>query len=271
MYILCGSQATRPWQLGNSSRVRVHTGYFKETEAQNTWLAPARTEVQKLHEPESIIINPIKIPSNENLIASTSNDPTIIAIKAIRVLGDKEPGLSSNTHYQAKIADGFSDSIKLIAPKKGSTMDLSVQQVIKFKNGKKVLVGVIYQSADTLFCHSASNPEETIIVKVEDVDTLLQVKHTDFSTGEVIDSRKTEKLSKVGLIFSIVGLIPIIGLPFGILAVSFGAISLRRIKRNPELWKGKERSVVSIMIGILAMVLSIVLLSTAKYDTPTNW
>ena len=48
-------------ELANSSRVRFHTGYFKEAEAQNTWLAPARTEVQKLHEPESIIINPIKI------------------------------------------------------------------------------------------------------------------------------------------------------------------------------------------------------------------
>jgi uncharacterized membrane protein YidH (DUF202 family) len=72
--------------------------------------------------------------------------------------------------------------------------------------------------------------------------------------------RKTESLGIVGFIFSILGIIPIFGLPFGILAVLFGALSLKKINRHPERYKGRGVANASLIIGILMVAISAIIL-----------
>lgn len=219
-----------------------------------------RTVVQNLPEPEIQKIAPVSFSNNKNLLLSTSNEPAIISVNENRNVGNNELLLSKSIHYQASNTGCYADTNKMIAPKRGTTMDLSVQQVIRLKNGHKILAGIIYQSNDTLFYQSSSNPDVTKIVKVEEVDTIIKVKYIDSTTGKVVDMRKTESLGIVGFIFSILGIIPIFGLPFGILAVLFGALSLKKINRHPERYKGRGVANASLIIGILGVAISAIVL-----------
>ena len=76
-------------------------------------------------------------------------------------------------------------------------------------------------------------------------DKMTQVLRT---TGRV------EKLGLAGFILSIPGLVPVVCLPLAILAVIFGIISLKRIKRNPALYKGKGFAMASIILGVLGIL-----------------
>jgi hypothetical protein len=77
---------------------------------------------------------------------------------------------------------------------------------------------------------------------------------------EKTNKRKTEKLGLVGFIFSFLGIIPLIGIPFAVLAITFGAKSLKKIKRNPEKYKGKGFATASIVIGCAMIVMNILYL-----------
>jgi hypothetical protein len=57
--------------------------------------------------------------------------------------------------------------------------------------------------------------------------------------GRVVNTRKTERYGLFGFISSIPGLVPVAGLPFAVLAVILGTISLKRIQSYPERYKGK--------------------------------
>ena len=92
-------------------------------------------------------------------------------------------------------------------------------------------------------------------------------------TGKT-DNRKTEKLGLAGFILSFFGIIPLIGIPFAVLAIIFGATSLKRIKRNPEKYKGKGFAIASIVMGCAMIVMNIIIMATsihaaAKTSTPT--
>ena len=50
------------------------------------------------------------------------------------------------------------------------------------------------------------------------------------------------------------------------LAIIFGAKSLKKIKRNPEKYKGKGFAIASIVIGCVMLVFNIVLIVTSS-----NW
>jgi len=73
------------------------------------------------------------------------------------------------------------------------------------------------------------------------------------------DTRKTEKLGLAGFILSFLGFVPIIGIPFAIIGVIFGARSLRKIKRFPTLYKGKGFGKASLILGILAIIFNIII------------
>jgi len=102
-----------------SLKVTVHKSHLKETEAQNNSIASDRTGVQNLPEPEIATLDPAPISQNENLIASTSDEPSIIAVNDNR------------------IANLYPDTTKRITPSKGTINDSIIQNVIKFKNGNK--------------------------------------------------------------------------------------------------------------------------------------
>jgi hypothetical protein len=71
--------------------------------------------------------------------------------------------------------------------------------------------------------------------------------------------QKTEGLGLAGFISGLVGLF-IASIPLGIIAVVFGSISLSKIKRNPQRYKGKGFAIAAIILGLVDVVAMIILL-----------
>ena len=72
--------------------------------------------------------------------------------------------------------------------------------------------------------------------------------------------KKTEGLGTAGFITSLVGLF-ILGIPLGILSIVFGAISLGKIKRHPEKYKGKGFAITAVLVGFVDIVGMLILLA----------
>lgn len=71
---------------------------------------------------------------------------------------------------------------------------------------------------------------------------------------------KTEGLGLAGFISGLVGLF-IASIPLGLIAVIFGGISLSKIKRQPQQFKGKGFAIASIILGLIDVVAMIILLA----------
>jgi len=71
---------------------------------------------------------------------------------------------------------------------------------------------------------------------------------------------KTEGLAIAGFVSGLVGLF-VASIPLGALAVVFGAISLSKIKKNPQRFKGRGLAIASIILGIVDVVLMLILLA----------
>jgi len=63
-----------------------------------------------------------------------------------------------------------------------------------------------------------------------------------------------------GFVASLVGLF-IFGIPLGLMAVIFGAVSLGKIKKHPGKYKGKGLAIASFVIGIVDIIGVIIVLS----------
>lgn len=101
------------------------------------------------------------------------------------------------------------------------------------------------------------NPTEYIADKgylCPDTISKVDKKKAGEAGADSSDNRKVEKLGLAGFILSIGGLVPVVCLPLAILGVIFGSISLRKIKRNPALYKGKGFAITSIILGILGIL-----------------
>lgn len=72
---------------------------------------------------------------------------------------------------------------------------------------------------------------------------------------------KTEGLGLAGFISGLAGLF-IAAIPLGIVAIVFGAISLSKIKRNPQRYKGKGFAIASIILGIVDVVAMFLILAS---------
>lgn len=227
-----------PKEKTKLSKVTVQKNHLKETPSENNSPAPDRTGAQKMPELEITAIDPVPLSGNENLIASTSKEPAIIAVH--KTLG----------------VNVFPDTIKSNVPKKEVTYDSVTQQVIKFKNGKKETVKIISQTRDTLKYELISEKGIGRTVMMEQVDSILLVKSyfVKEEKGNGVDTRKTEPLGKAALAFSVLGFIPFIGIVFSILAIVFGAVSLHKINRHPEKYKGKRIAIASVTLGILTLL-----------------
>lgn len=219
-----------------------------------------RKEHVKQEEAPAGRTNAPSLPIPDNLIASTAAEPTIIAVSEHRFVTENEPIMTDNVRYQLANEGFHEDSVKYIAPKKGTTADFSAQYVISLKDGHKITSGIIYQLEDTLFYQLSSNPKVTRTVGADQVDTIIRVRYFDPDKAQVVDTRKTEKLAVAGLVFSILGIFPLVGLPFAVLGLIFGAISLRRINRNPEKYRGKGKAQASLFIGIVMTAISAAIL-----------
>ncbi len=234
-----------PAERTKFSKVKCPKNNLNETKAQNNPAAPGRTEVGKLPGHEITKINPAPISENLNLIASTSNKPTILPANESRVVPAQNLILSSKSQVRSKTRNFNLDTNKKSASKSGTARVRFAK--IKFKNGHEVLAKILYQNHDTLKYRLINEPDSVRIVMMDKVNTILP------------DPRKTEKLGLAGFILSLLGLIPIIGIPFAILALIFGLSSLRKIKRFPEKFKGKGFATASAIIGGSEIIIYIIL------------
>jgi hypothetical protein len=190
-------------------------------------------------------INPATITGNNTFIASTSDEPVIIAEDENRLGPAVEHVLPYNNTYTVDSGHSNPDSNINSAAKKVSHNVHYAK--IKFKNGHEDVVKILYQSRDTLKYKSVSEEGITRTVLMEKVDKILP------------DPRKTEKLGLAGFILSFLGLVPILGIPFAILAWVFGARSLRKIREYPELYKGKGKAKAAYIIGMVEVCCYLVL------------
>ena len=232
------------------SKGAFHKHQLKEPASPTSTFSSSKEDVRISSEPEITKINPASISSNENLIASTSIEPTLIAARKDQMVSVNDLILSLKKHYRFNVGNSFPDTIKRNVTKKGTTNDSITQQVVKFKNGQKETVKIISQSHDTLKYHLINEPDVVRTVTKEQVDTILQVKSLN-PKAKIVDTRKNEPLGIAGLVCSILGLFPFFGIPFAILAISFGAASLGRLRRYPERFKGKKTARASLIIGIV--------------------
>ena len=225
-----------PAERIRSSMVTVHKSHLQGTDAKNRSLVPITTGLLDSKASGITVITPVPFQRDENLIASNSKEPILVAPDENRI-----------TYVSP-------DTTKSTASKKGTARDSITKQVIKYKNGHKEDVRIISQSRDTLKYELVSEHGVVRLVSMGQVDSILLVKSC-LNKKKVADTRKTEPLGKVGLIFSIIGFLPVIGIPFSLLAIVFGAVSLHKINRHPERFKGKNIATTSLVLGILSIVI----------------
>lgn len=80
------------------------------------------------------------------------------------------------------------------------------------------------------------------------------------SIPEDVPSPKDEGLGIAGMITSLVGLF-VFGILFGLVAIIFGSISLSKIAKNPEKFKGKGYGITAIIVGIIDVLFFIILIA----------
>lgn len=230
----------------NKSTVKkTHKSGLPESEVTKALPETGKTAGQDNFSAELIKSNPAPIPGHENLIASNSAESAVFTVAESRFIQEKSLALTDQKYVGEEPGNIYPDTIKSKTPKKIPFK--SHYAKIKFKNGKEETVKIIYQSGDSLRCKPVEEQGITRTVMMNQVETILP------------DTRKTEKLGLAGLILSIFGLIPILGIPFAIMAFIFGVRSLRKIKKYPEKYKGKGIATASKIIGAIEILCYILL------------
>ncbi len=123
--------------------------------------------------------------------------------------------------------------------------EMSKNENISDKN-TSILVNTIFESDKTVLTNFLSTENK--------LDTFIPIA----SPQE--NSPKIEGLGLAGMIVGLVGLF-ILGIPCGIVAIVFGAISLAKIKIHPEKFKGKGFAIASLVLGIVDVVVLLILLA----------
>jgi hypothetical protein len=195
------------------------------------------------------------INNDNNLLVSTNN--IIIPITSHSLGFSKK----ENSHEKYKPFD-----TKTKNNTKGSTDDCDI---IVLLTGEKIKAKVIEIGEERIkykLCDNQDGP--TISINKSDVSL---ITHPD-GTEEIITAddpntlyqnylnKKTPGLTIVGFIASIVSFF-VLGFILGTLAIIFGFISLAKIKREPNKYKGRGLAIASIVLGVISVIAIIILLS----------
>jgi hypothetical protein len=287
-----------PVEKRQLSKVTIHKKHLKYTGSQKSISGDAGTGKQSIVKPEIKKINPVPLQEYENLIASTSNEPTIIAMRENHVIdaylhpdtidnkSRKEETSGPSGRQAIFFKNGKKEMVKIISQSndtlfyklnkednvvRGVKMEQVEtilrasfgEQVLKFKNGSIEGVNVIFKSNDTLFYTSIRKPNIVKSAKMGQIDSIVNVKYYDSVRGRVVDTRKNEPLSMTGFISSILGLVPIFGLPFAIMGLIFGYKGLKKIHANPLRFRGTKFAKASITLGIIGLIIFLISLIVA--------
>jgi len=193
-----------------------------------------------------------QIPSTDalSLIASVSNEPVLFSLKGPDFVLLNELKFSAQQNDGLNFHQLLPDSIKNDKPKetRSGNQVVSDVKIIKFKNGQTKAANIISQSNDTLMYRIITEPDVVRGVMMEQVDSILP------------DQRKTEPLAVIGFTSSLLGLVPIFGIPFAITGLILGTRSLRKIRKYPVQYKGIGLAKASLVLGVIGVALSIVFL-----------
>ncbi len=87
-------------------------------------------------------------------------------------------------------------------------------------------------------------------------------KNPELSESEAWQNATTDGFAIAGFVTGVVGLFAF-GIILGILAIVFSGISLKRIRRDPDLKKGRGLAIAGLILGIVATVLWLFLILLA--------
>jgi len=103
-----------------------------------------------------------------------------------------------------------------------------------------------------------SNPRMNLINRLEEKKNAVSSIFTSALSQE--SSPKVEGLGLAGFVSSLVGLL-VAAIPLGTIAIIFGAISLGKINKHPDKFKGKGFAITSLVVGIVDVVVGIILVA----------
>ncbi len=149
---------------------------------------------------------------------------------------------------------------------------------IVFKMGNRIIGQVLEIGPSEIKYRDCDNPSgPAIAVLLSDVYVIKHPNGTrdyfhaespnvsqqnSYTSGQDYKARlKTEGLGLAGFIAGITGLF-IFGFPLGALAIVFGIISLGKIKRHPDRYKGKGLATASLILGLVGVIGLAILLAT---------
>jgi hypothetical protein len=117
-------------------------------------------------------------------------------------------------------------------------------------------------------CQTPNPPEASHCLKCGAALSAILVKDDDESEGggdailALIPYKNPKALA--GYYCGFVAIIPVLGLPFAIVAITFGILGLRRAARYPEA-KGMVHAVIGIVLGMLSLACNPPVMTAAWY------
>jgi hypothetical protein len=198
-----------------------------------------------------------------------SNETSIIANNNLITAGIIEPVyLPKETEFAIKKETKISNDCDLIIFKNGDELLVKILEVlpeeIKYKRCDN-LNGPTYTSKkpDVFMVKYANGVKEVFnnvqTNKTED-DLRTEQRSQELPKQNQVDGRTLQPFGLVGFFLGILGLF-FSGIPLGIAAIVFGTVGLGQISKYPNRYSGAGFSAVSIIVGLIALIGAIVVLS----------
>jgi hypothetical protein len=258
-------------ERSRKSKGTYHKNHFKEPDLQNIKSAVERTEMQNHPGPGITSGNNVLITNPSDLLASTSNNPIIYKTDINLINSDNYKKDPIGDHFRWIINDSIADTNKNKKPDKDLTFARSFAHIIKFKNGNEDTVRIISHSHEGIYYHRITEPKKTRFVMMAEVDTILTDTTHSFKQEQDITTKQGQdigpneqditpreaKSQDRWLTYSVMGIIPLIGIPFAIIGIIMGARNLYRIRNNQASIKGKKIARSTLITGIITLIWNI--------------
>ena len=127
-------------------------------------------------------------------------------------------------------------------------------------NGEEIQANVMEVGKEEIRYKKCNIPDSPVYVLKR--SEVFMIKYQNGTKDIITPANKESNIIKTegfGLVSFIVGAIG--GLPLGILALIFGVISLRRIKKYPGKYKGKGFAIAGIILGLLGIIAVFILVA----------
>ncbi len=118
-------------------------------------------------------------------------------------------------------------------------------------------------SAETMISPLGLKAKAAPLMKLSALASMKSGNRSVYQANETTyNERRTPGLAIAGFICSLVGIF-IAGIPLGLLGVIFGAVSIGKINNNPEAWGGRGFAILAIILGLIAIIGALIVISSA--------